>query len=172
MGNVSVLLIEAGNLFGPLSIIPLLTTLQQNTSVDWAFRSVPQKYSCTGFVNQQQLLPRGKGLGGSSQLNYMLHYSDNIGKEFDKWESFGGSGWGRATIMKHLSKYTDCSDDEATDVCAEPEVCILNVVDHVMVFLLKFINFKGCQSLSGPNFNYRLRYRVKSDISQDEGRSQ
>lgn len=121
MGNVSVLLIEAGNEFGPLSIVPLLTTLQQNTSVDWAFRTVPQKFSSNGFVNQQQLLPRGKGLGGSSQLNYLLHYMDDIGREFDKWETFAGSEWGRANLMRYLSESSAlerCNDDEATG-CVE-----------------------------------------------------
>lgn len=117
IGNVSVLLIEAGNIFGPLSIIPLLTTIQQSTSVDWAFRTVPQKYSSAGFVNQQQFLPRGKGLGGSSQLNYMLHYSDGTEKEFDKWEIFGGSEWGRENLMKYLIEDSGCNDDKATDVC-------------------------------------------------------
>lgn len=104
MGNVTVLLIEAGTVFGPLSIVPLLTTFQQNTTVDWSFRTVPQRYSSAGFVNRQQLLPRGKGLGGSSQLNYMLHYSDDIGKEFDKWETFVGSQWGQENLMKYLSE--------------------------------------------------------------------
>lgn len=124
---MTVLLIEAGNIFGPLSIVPLLTTIQQNTSVDWAFRTVPQKYSSSGFVNKQQFLPRGKGLGGSSQLNYMLHYSEDIQEEFDKWETFGGSEWGRANLMKYLAESDDdCSnDDEATDVCVATnrEVC-------------------------------------------------
>lgn len=105
--NISVLLIEAGNVFGPLSIIPLLTTFQQNTSVDWAFRTVSQKYSSAGFTDQQQLLPRGKGLGGSSQLNYMLHYVNDIEKEFDTWEAFGGSEWGRSNLMKYLSDFND-----------------------------------------------------------------
>lgn len=114
-------------MFGPLSIIPLLSTLQQNTSVDWAFRTVAQKYSSSGFVNQQQFLPRGKGLGGSSQLNYMLHYSDDILAEFDKWESFGGSEWSRENLIKYLTESDDdCGDDDkATDVCTatDTEVC-------------------------------------------------
>lgn len=110
MGNVTVLLIEAGTTFGPLSIIPLLTTFQQNTTVDWAFRTVPQQYSSAGFVNRQQVLPRGKGLGGSSQLNYMLHYGDDMETEFDKLEAFAGSLWGRANLMKYLS-------ESNTEVC-------------------------------------------------------
>ncbi|KAG4076371.1 hypothetical protein HA402_005814 [Bradysia odoriphaga] len=110
MDNVTVLLIEAGTTFGPLSIIPLLTTFQQNTTVDWAFRTVPQRYSSTGFDNRQQLLPRGKGLGGSSQLNYMLQYNDDIEMEFDKWETYSGSTWKRTNMMKYLLSESNSED--------------------------------------------------------------
>lgn len=125
---MTVLLIEAGNIFGPLSIVPLLTTIQQSTSVDWAFRTVPQKYSSAGFVNQQQFLPRGKGLGGSSQLNYMLHYSGDIQMEFDRWERYAGSEWGRTNFMKYLTENNDCNDDERADVCfaANSDVCMMS----------------------------------------------
>lgn len=125
---MTVLLIEAGNIFGPLSIVPLLTTIQQSTSVDWAFRTVPQKYSSAGFVNQQQFLPRGKGLGGSSQLNYMLHYSDDIQMEFDRWETFAGSEWGRTNFGKYLTEHNDCKDDERADVCfaSTTDVCMMS----------------------------------------------
>lgn len=136
IGNVSVLLIEAGNIFGPLSIIPLLTTFQQNTPVDWTFRSETQKYSSAGFINQQQFLPRGKGLGGSSQLNYMLQYNDDIRKEFDKWESFAGSEWGRANLMKYIDVNEGCDDDgKVTD---RADIC---VASNGNVCMMKFANF-------------------------------
>lgn len=103
---------EAGNVFGPLSIVPLLTTLQQNTSVDWAFRTVSQEWSSKGFVNQQQFLPRGKGLGGSSQLNYNLHYGDDFRTEFHKWEKYGGPEWGYGNMMKYVAEdEIPCGDD-------------------------------------------------------------
>lgn len=88
-----------------------------------------QKYSSTGFVNNQQLLPRGKGLGGSSQLNYMLHYSDDIRKEFDKWETFAGSEWGRENMMKYLTEVNDCEDSETLDSCRKPnKVCVISYI--------------------------------------------
>lgn len=33
-------------------------------------------------------MPRGKGLGGSSQLNYMLHF-DGLQRDFDEWRQYG-----------------------------------------------------------------------------------
>ncbi|KAJ6633227.1 Neither inactivation nor afterpotential protein G, partial [Pseudolycoriella hygida] len=117
--NVTVLLIEAGKVFGPLSIVPLLTTMQQRTSVDWAFKTVSQKHSSAGFVNRQQFLPRGKGLGGSSQLNFMLHYSDEETREFDNWEKLVGSAWGRENMLKYLNG--NCSEDGETSSYLDQE---------------------------------------------------
>lgn len=82
--NGSVLLIEAGGSFGYLSRIPLLTTFQQKGINDWSFLSAPQRHSSKGLIEQRQCLPRGKGLGGSANLNFMLHF-DGHGPDFDSW---------------------------------------------------------------------------------------
>lgn len=39
-----------------------------------------------------QYLPRGKGIGGSSQLNYLLHF-DGHRKDFDRWVENGADLW-------------------------------------------------------------------------------
>lgn len=49
---VSILLIEAGGTFTPLSLIPFLTSQQQKTQNDWKFETITQKYSSYGFLNQ------------------------------------------------------------------------------------------------------------------------
>lgn len=50
--EVSVLLIEAGSTFSPLSMVPFLTSQQQKTPNDWKLETVSQKHSSFGFVNQ------------------------------------------------------------------------------------------------------------------------
>ncbi|KAH8414084.1 hypothetical protein KR222_005957, partial [Zaprionus bogoriensis] len=91
--NGSVLLIEAGGPFGLLSRIPLLTTFQQKGINDWSFLSVPQKHSAKGLIERRQTLPRGKGLGGSANLNFMLHF-DDFGPDFDSWcQLYNLSNW-------------------------------------------------------------------------------
>lgn len=37
-------------------------------------------------------MPRGKGIGGSSQLNYLLHFDGNR-KDFDRWMANGADLW-------------------------------------------------------------------------------
>lgn len=50
--DIRVLLIEAGGMFGPLSMIPLLASQQQKTQADWQLRTTPQQYSSYGFTDQ------------------------------------------------------------------------------------------------------------------------
>lgn len=73
--NYTVLLIEAGGIFNWMSIVPITSTLMQGTEMDFKLKSTSQKFSSRGLGNKQQALPRGKGLGGTHQLNYLLHYS-------------------------------------------------------------------------------------------------
>lgn len=47
----------------------------QLTGIDWMYKTVPQNRSCLGLQNRQSNWPRGKVLGGSSVLNYMLYVS-------------------------------------------------------------------------------------------------
>ncbi|CAD7092437.1 unnamed protein product [Hermetia illucens] len=106
--NHSILLIEAGHLFNPLSKIPLLATVLQHSKNDWQFKSVPQKYSSSGLTNQMQSHPRGKGLGGSSQINYMLHFS-GAHKDFETWSKMGIKGWSIRSQRKSEVEPQSCS---------------------------------------------------------------
>ncbi|EDV95090.1 neither inactivation nor afterpotential protein G [Drosophila grimshawi] len=104
--NGSVLLIEAGGSFGYLSRIPLLSTFQQMGPNDWSFLSVPQKHSSKGLIEQRQCLPRGKGLGGSANLNYMLHF-DGYGPDFDAWHKLHNlSDWSWTDMRPFMAAAT------------------------------------------------------------------
>ncbi|XP_059621317.1 neither inactivation nor afterpotential protein G [Phlebotomus argentipes] len=101
--NFSVLLIEAGGQFGWLSSIPLACTLLQGSAVDWAFRTVQQEHVGRGMHGRRLCYPRGKGLGGSGQLNYMLH-SEVVPEELDQWMQLGGKYWGFESLKCYLAK--------------------------------------------------------------------
>lgn len=103
--NYSVLLIEAGGMFnGISSVVPIMSTLMQGTAVDWSLKSVTQKYSSRGLTGAQQSIPRGKGLGGSHQLNYLLHF-DGLRSDFDEWERLGADGWSYDNLQSFLSRH-------------------------------------------------------------------
>ena len=54
--NYSVLLIEAGGIFGTLASVPMLSPVMQLSSVDYSFKTQLQKFSSKGFVGQVHVL--------------------------------------------------------------------------------------------------------------------
>lgn len=58
------------------------------------------------FINfQSSAWPRGKGLGGSGQLNYMVHFP-GIRSDFERWEQEGAHGWGYDSIRPVIERVT------------------------------------------------------------------
>ena len=49
---VTVLLLEAGPEPPPLTEVPGLSRYFRGTDLDWAFKTVPQKYAASGFENR------------------------------------------------------------------------------------------------------------------------
>lgn len=76
--------------------------------MDWKLKSTPQKYSSYGLKNRQQLLPRGLGLGGSHQLNYLLHYAGNP-QDFDGWSN---SSWNYENLKHFLHRHGSVHDSD------------------------------------------------------------
>lgn len=58
----------------------------------------------------------GKGLGGSSQLNFMLH-TKGIKRDFDNWEKIGGKEWNYITLKKYLNRLDDDTIDQDELIC-------------------------------------------------------
>ncbi|CAG0917101.1 unnamed protein product, partial [Notodromas monacha] len=50
--------------------------------------------------------PRGKVLGGSSVLNYMVYIRGNI-NDYDNWERMGNYGWGFRDVLHYFKKSED-----------------------------------------------------------------
>ncbi|KAH9255198.1 hypothetical protein BASA81_006638 [Batrachochytrium salamandrivorans] len=84
--KVRVLLLEAGgNGLALDARVPAACGKLQTTQMDWADFIEPQAgVACTGFLDGKAFWPRGKGLGGSSLINYMA-YVRGQPADFDSW---------------------------------------------------------------------------------------
>jgi len=71
--------------------------------MDWEYLTEPSTNYCTGYKNNQCRVPRGKVLGGSSVLNYMLATRGNP-YDYDQWEALGNPGWGFKDVLPYFIK--------------------------------------------------------------------
>ncbi|CAH1800033.1 unnamed protein product [Owenia fusiformis] len=103
--NVSVLLLEAGEETSFLNRwaiqFPVAAITLQRGSFDWKYETVPQKHACVGSNNNVSFWARGKGLGGTSSINYMM-YSRGSRHDYNQWEELGCSGWSYANVLPYF----------------------------------------------------------------------
>lgn len=109
-----VLLLEAGGSESILSDIPLAAATLQMTPIDWSYKTVPQEASCFGLANRESRWPRGRVLGGSSVLNYMLYVRGNR-RDYDHWGDLGNQGWSWAHVLPYFMKSEDNKDSTIVD---------------------------------------------------------
>ncbi|CAF4884393.1 unnamed protein product [Pieris macdunnoughi] len=104
--NWRVLLLEAGGDETEISDVPLLAGYLQLSKLDWKYKTEPQGTTCLAMEGGRCNWPRGKVLGGSSVLNYMLYLRGNK-KDYDTWESLGNKGWGYKDVLYYFKKSED-----------------------------------------------------------------
>ncbi|RDB15489.1 Pyranose dehydrogenase 3 [Hypsizygus marmoreus] len=102
--GVSVLVLEAGvsNEGVDAAAIPLLgPSLVPNTLYDWNYTTVEQK----GYDNRVLPYSRGRMLGGSSSVNYLV-YTRGSSDDFERIaKETGDSGWGWDNIKKYIPRH-------------------------------------------------------------------
>ncbi|XP_065350182.1 glucose dehydrogenase [FAD, quinone] [Cloeon dipterum] len=101
-----VLLLEAGGDETEISDVPVLAAYLQLSQLDWKYKTEPQPNACLGMKNQRCNWPRGKVLGGSSVLNYMLYVRGNR-YDYDSWRDLGNPGWGYDDVLYYFKKSED-----------------------------------------------------------------
>ncbi|CAH0696827.1 unnamed protein product [Spodoptera exigua] len=101
-----ILLLEAGGDETEISDVPLLAGYLQLSKLDWQYKTEPSGTSCLAMEGGRCNWPRGKVLGGSSVLNYMLYLRGNR-KDYDSWEAMGNKGWGYKDVLYYFKKSED-----------------------------------------------------------------
>ncbi|MEO0342048.1 MAG: GMC family oxidoreductase N-terminal domain-containing protein [Pseudomonadota bacterium] len=99
--DTSICLLEAGGKGDSfVTRIPMGAILQLPYRLNnWSFSTVPQKH----LNNRRTYQPRGRVLGGSSQLNAML-YIRGTAADYDGWRDAGCAGWGWDDVLPYFKK--------------------------------------------------------------------
>ncbi|XP_011158387.1 glucose dehydrogenase [FAD, quinone] [Solenopsis invicta] len=102
--QVEVLLIEAGSSENLLMDIPLLVhMLQLSNDINWKYQTKSSNKYCLGMNNNRCNWPRGKVMGGSSVLNYMIATRGGA-EDYNRWAEMGNEGWAYKDVLKYFKK--------------------------------------------------------------------
>lgn len=105
--NWTVLLIEAGQHENLFMDIPLVVQyLQRSRDVNWGYRTQSSNSSCLAMNDNRCLWPRGRVMGGSSVLNYMIYTRGNR-QDYDNWAKLGNTGWSFDDVLPYFKKLED-----------------------------------------------------------------
>jgi choline dehydrogenase-like flavoprotein len=113
-----VALIEAGQRPPPVASMPIACgSLQLNPDTDWMYTADPGEKAGLGLNDGRVPVPRGKMLGGSSSINYMMYVRGHPG-DFDSWAAAGATGWSYAEVLPYFRKSEGMAPSSAITIDA------------------------------------------------------
>jgi len=163
-----VALIEAGERPPEVSALPIApAAMQLNPATDWMFSADPGKAGL-GLNGRRVPVPRGKMLGGSSGINYMMYVRGNPG-DFDAWAEGGATGWGYAEVLPYFKKSeglapsADIVIDEAVHNTTGP--LGVSVRDPILPAARQFVEAAVAAGIPRGDYNGRDRNAPSGVVS-------
>ncbi|KAF9415367.1 hypothetical protein HW555_006957 [Spodoptera exigua] len=98
-----VLLIEAGGNENFFSDIPIFAPFLSLTGMNWGYNSMPEPRACRDLRGKVCFLPRGRVLGGSSVLNFLI-YQRGHPEDYNDWARMGNEGWSYNEVLPYFKK--------------------------------------------------------------------
>ena len=100
-GRYSVLMLEAGGRDDGfwISIPAGFSKLLTGNAFNWRFQTEPEEAT----YQRRIVVPRGKGLGGSSLINGMIFVRGQK-EDYDQWAQSGARGWSFADVLPYFKK--------------------------------------------------------------------
>ncbi|CAK9805393.1 Glucose dehydrogenase [FAD, quinone] [Anthophora plagiata] len=111
MKNWKILLLEAGIEEPLVADIPAFASMLQASNIDWMYRTQPEQHSCRSRRGGSCAWARGKVMGGSSTINYMIYIRGNP-RDYDEWAEKGNHGWSYEEVLPYFLKSENNKDSE------------------------------------------------------------
>jgi choline dehydrogenase len=112
-----ILLLETGKPGNPLTKVPIAAPVFQLTPYNWNYTMEHQDGFCLAMKDQICAWPRGKALGGTTVINYMIYTRGNP-KDYNKWAAKGNDGWSYEEVLPYFLKSEKCN--LGRDMCHSP----------------------------------------------------
>lgn len=103
ISSARVLLLEAGDQETFISDVPLTAALTQTTRYNWGYKADPTPNACQGLRNGVCNWPKGRGVGGTSLINFML-YTRGHRRDYDGWAAANNTGWSYEEVLPYFKK--------------------------------------------------------------------
>src|SRR5208282_2094026 len=163
-----VALIEAGERPPEISALPIAPpAMQLNPTTDWMYTADPGKAGL-GLNGRRVPVPRGKMLGGSSGINYMMYVRGHPG-DFDAWAEGGATGWGYAEVLPYFRKSEGLapSPDIVIDAAAHNTTGPLGVSvrDPILPAVRQFVEAAVAAGIPAGDYNGRNRGTAAGVVS-------
>ncbi|GLV38213.1 uncharacterized protein CBL_12859 [Carabus blaptoides fortunei] len=98
-----VLLVEVGHRPSFINNLPIAAPALQLTDYTWKYRMEQTPGVCLGMQDQRCPWPRGRGLGGTTLINYMI-YTRGHRADYDRWAAQGNPGWSYRDVLPYFLK--------------------------------------------------------------------
>ncbi|XP_063978410.1 glucose dehydrogenase [FAD, quinone]-like [Diachasmimorpha longicaudata] len=104
ISDFRVLLIEAGRNENIGMNVPIIVNdLQFRDDINWKYQAEPSDNYCRGMTDKRCNMPRGKVIGGSSVLNYLIATRGDP-RDYDRWAELGNEGWSWQDVLPYFKK--------------------------------------------------------------------
>ncbi|CAH0546469.1 unnamed protein product [Brassicogethes aeneus] len=107
VNNWNILLLEAGQPGNIITAIPLMAPIFQVTPYNWNYTMEKQDGICLGMEDNTCAWPRGRALGGSTVINYVIYTRGNP-IDYKRWSDEGNPGWSYEEVLPYFLKSENC----------------------------------------------------------------
>ncbi|XP_050683634.1 glucose dehydrogenase [FAD, quinone]-like isoform X2 [Leptidea sinapis] len=153
--NWKILLIEAGPEEPDITMVPSTVKTLAGSNIDWKYSTQPDNYTCQSQKGHVCGMPRGKTLGGSSAINYMVYMRGNK-LDYDGWAAAGNPGWSYDEVLPYFKKSEN--NREATNtklhgISGPLSVVKFPYIDNTTEIIVESFKEKGLPliDLTSPN---------------------
>jgi choline dehydrogenase len=152
--KVRVMVLEAGGTeIGPNVQNPSLWFTLLGSPIDWGYTTIPQP----GLNNRVVYEPRGKIIGGTSQLYLMMHIRGHPA-DYDNWDYLGNPGWAYKDVLPYFKKMENQEDKTSDLVGQGGPLTLINPRDYqhhpltpLFIEACRELGFPATDDFNGPN---------------------